>query len=280
MAESLPLEILTYILSFLPLSDQKEASLVSQAWYCAAQNALREPHRELEHQASSPKNPSPQPQDPSLLTLQALRELDLTACSAPVPPAEAVVTEPVARTYRQGLGGCGQGLSQPGALGAESLQPPQRQGLGPGSQLLAEAAASQPVQLQSAYRANTGYHWASVQATPDVRCGHVSWHQHGFCQVLPSPTAPGARARHLVPYRSSPSPLPALSFSSLCCTPNKIKKFQILPPCLKFSDSRVPPLPTSVETAQPSPQTMCRKHQRDRQLLLLAQSPAGALSGS
>ncbi|KAB1273469.1 Leucine-rich repeat-containing protein 29 [Camelus dromedarius] len=42
MAESLPLEILTYILSFLPLSDQKEASLVSQAWYCAAQNAFRE----------------------------------------------------------------------------------------------------------------------------------------------------------------------------------------------------------------------------------------------
>ncbi|XP_075851839.1 uncharacterized protein LOC105858991 isoform X2 [Microcebus murinus] len=42
MAESLPLEMLTYILSFLPLSDQKEASLVSHAWYCAAQNALRE----------------------------------------------------------------------------------------------------------------------------------------------------------------------------------------------------------------------------------------------
>ncbi|XP_076428169.1 F-box/LRR-repeat protein 4 isoform X4 [Peromyscus maniculatus bairdii] len=34
--------MLTYILSFLPLSDQKEASLVSRAWYCAAQNALRE----------------------------------------------------------------------------------------------------------------------------------------------------------------------------------------------------------------------------------------------
>ncbi|XP_023421759.1 F-box/LRR-repeat protein 2 isoform X4 [Cavia porcellus] len=42
MAESLPLEMLTYILSFLPLSDQKEASLVSRAWYCAVQNALRE----------------------------------------------------------------------------------------------------------------------------------------------------------------------------------------------------------------------------------------------
>ncbi|XP_076771869.1 uncharacterized protein LOC117722865 isoform X3 [Arvicanthis niloticus] len=42
MADSLPLEMLTYILSFLPLSDQKEASLVSRAWYCAARNALRE----------------------------------------------------------------------------------------------------------------------------------------------------------------------------------------------------------------------------------------------
>uniref|UniRef100_A0A2K6S8H4 Uncharacterized protein n=1 Tax=Saimiri boliviensis boliviensis TaxID=39432 RepID=A0A2K6S8H4_SAIBB len=42
MAESLPQEMLTYILSFLPLSDQKEASLVSWAWYRAAQNALRE----------------------------------------------------------------------------------------------------------------------------------------------------------------------------------------------------------------------------------------------
>uniref|UniRef100_A0A8D2BYZ2 F-box domain-containing protein n=1 Tax=Sus scrofa TaxID=9823 RepID=A0A8D2BYZ2_PIG len=44
MAESLPLEMLTYILSFLPLSDQKEASLVSRAWYCAARNALQESH--------------------------------------------------------------------------------------------------------------------------------------------------------------------------------------------------------------------------------------------
>lgn len=35
-------QMLTYILSFLPLSDQKEASLVSWAWCCAAQNALRE----------------------------------------------------------------------------------------------------------------------------------------------------------------------------------------------------------------------------------------------
>ncbi|XP_060041348.1 F-box/LRR-repeat protein 2 isoform X2 [Erinaceus europaeus] len=42
MAESLPLEMLTYILSFLPLPDQKEASLVNRAWYYAAQNAFRE----------------------------------------------------------------------------------------------------------------------------------------------------------------------------------------------------------------------------------------------
>uniref|UniRef100_A0A8C3VX44 Leucine rich repeat containing 29 n=1 Tax=Catagonus wagneri TaxID=51154 RepID=A0A8C3VX44_9CETA len=34
--------MLTYILSFLPLSDQKEASLVSRAWYCAARNVLQE----------------------------------------------------------------------------------------------------------------------------------------------------------------------------------------------------------------------------------------------
>lgn len=72
---------------------------------------------------------------------------------APVPPAEAAVTEPAASTHRQGLGGCGQGLPQPGALGAKSLQPPQRPGLGAGGQLLAEAAAPQPVQLQSAHGA-------------------------------------------------------------------------------------------------------------------------------
>nr|XP_020845029.1 leucine-rich repeat-containing protein 29 isoform X4 [Phascolarctos cinereus] len=42
MAESLPPEMLSYILSFLPLSDQKEASLVNQAWYYAAQSALQE----------------------------------------------------------------------------------------------------------------------------------------------------------------------------------------------------------------------------------------------
>uniref|UniRef100_A0A8C5UU38 F-box/LRR-repeat protein 15-like leucin rich repeat domain-containing protein n=1 Tax=Microcebus murinus TaxID=30608 RepID=A0A8C5UU38_MICMU len=39
------------------------------------------PSPELEHQASGPKDPSPEPQGPSLLTLQALQELDLTACS-------------------------------------------------------------------------------------------------------------------------------------------------------------------------------------------------------
>ncbi|XP_059733435.1 F-box/LRR-repeat protein 2-like isoform X3 [Bos javanicus] len=40
-----------------------------------------QPHEELEYRASSPKDPSPQPQGPSLLMLQALQELDLTACS-------------------------------------------------------------------------------------------------------------------------------------------------------------------------------------------------------
>ncbi|XP_006878961.1 PREDICTED: leucine-rich repeat-containing protein 29 [Elephantulus edwardii] len=178
MAESLPPEMITYILSFLPLSDQKEASLVSRAWYHAAQNALREqpgltsldlsgcselsdgallavsrglrrlrhlslrklqrltdvgckalgglrelqcldmaecsmvsgqelasalgsacgappplaslslaycsslkPHPELEHPAVGPKELPIQPQGPSLLMLQTLQELDLTACS-------------------------------------------------------------------------------------------------------------------------------------------------------------------------------------------------------
>ncbi|XP_053126551.1 F-box/LRR-repeat protein 20-like isoform X2 [Hemicordylus capensis] len=38
----LPVEIITYILSFLPLSDRKEASLVNQTWYFAAQDSLRQ----------------------------------------------------------------------------------------------------------------------------------------------------------------------------------------------------------------------------------------------
>nr|KAF6407394.1 leucine rich repeat containing 29 [Molossus molossus] len=38
-------------------------------------------HQELEDHASGPKDSSPQPQGPSLLMLQALQELDLTACS-------------------------------------------------------------------------------------------------------------------------------------------------------------------------------------------------------
>nr|KAF6410854.1 leucine rich repeat containing 29 [Rousettus aegyptiacus] len=45
--------------------------------YCSS----LKPHQELEHQASGPKDPSSQPQGPSLLMLQALQELDLTACS-------------------------------------------------------------------------------------------------------------------------------------------------------------------------------------------------------
>uniref|UniRef100_A0A2K6S8H5 F-box/LRR-repeat protein 15-like leucin rich repeat domain-containing protein n=1 Tax=Saimiri boliviensis boliviensis TaxID=39432 RepID=A0A2K6S8H5_SAIBB len=40
-----------------------------------------QPHAELEHQASGTKDPDPEPQGPSLLMLQALQELDLTACS-------------------------------------------------------------------------------------------------------------------------------------------------------------------------------------------------------
>ncbi|XP_023101876.1 F-box/LRR-repeat protein 20 isoform X6 [Felis catus] len=58
MAESLPQEMLTYILSFLPLSDQKEASLVSRAWYCAAQNALRETNVQYNIPVSSASLPA------------------------------------------------------------------------------------------------------------------------------------------------------------------------------------------------------------------------------
>ncbi|XP_026931767.2 F-box/LRR-repeat protein 14-like [Acinonyx jubatus] len=51
-------QMLTYILSFLPLSDQKEASLVSQAWYCAAQNALRETNVQYNIPVSSASLPA------------------------------------------------------------------------------------------------------------------------------------------------------------------------------------------------------------------------------
>uniref|UniRef100_A0A2K5EKM0 F-box/LRR-repeat protein 15-like leucin rich repeat domain-containing protein n=1 Tax=Aotus nancymaae TaxID=37293 RepID=A0A2K5EKM0_AOTNA len=45
------------------------------------------PHAELEHQASGTKDPDPKPQGPSLLMLQALQELDLTACSNGIYPS-------------------------------------------------------------------------------------------------------------------------------------------------------------------------------------------------
>uniref|UniRef100_A0A452V1V6 Leucine rich repeat containing 29 n=1 Tax=Ursus maritimus TaxID=29073 RepID=A0A452V1V6_URSMA len=50
--------MLTYILSFLPLSDQKEASLVSRAWYCAAQNALQETNVQYNIPVSSASLPA------------------------------------------------------------------------------------------------------------------------------------------------------------------------------------------------------------------------------
>eukprot|EP00069_Balaena_mysticetus_P006074 bmy_05274T0 len=98
--------------------------------------------------------PSPAP-----LTLQTLRDLDLTACSKltdasltkvlQVPRLRRLSLSLLPALNRQGLAGCGQRLPQRGALGAESLQPPQRRGLGPGSRLPAEAAPP-PVQVQSA----------------------------------------------------------------------------------------------------------------------------------
>ncbi|XP_075796666.1 uncharacterized protein LOC142831111 isoform X2 [Pelodiscus sinensis] len=39
----LPVEVITYILSFLPLADRKEASLVNRTWYFAARDSLRQP---------------------------------------------------------------------------------------------------------------------------------------------------------------------------------------------------------------------------------------------
>lgn len=64
--------------SFVPLRQQLRAKLRRNL---SSRSFLPQPHEELEHWASSPKDLSPQPQGPSLLMLQALRELDLTACS-------------------------------------------------------------------------------------------------------------------------------------------------------------------------------------------------------
>ncbi|KAJ7311961.1 hypothetical protein JRQ81_006284 [Phrynocephalus forsythii] len=38
----LPVEVITYILSFLPIPDRKEAALVNQTWYMAAQDSLHQ----------------------------------------------------------------------------------------------------------------------------------------------------------------------------------------------------------------------------------------------
>ncbi|CAM2100837.1 unnamed protein product [Caretta caretta] len=40
--QRLPVEVITYILSFLPIADRKEASLVNHTWYFAAQDSLRQ----------------------------------------------------------------------------------------------------------------------------------------------------------------------------------------------------------------------------------------------
>ncbi|KAM9121971.1 putative RNA-binding protein EEED8.10 isoform 2-T2 [Pangshura tecta] len=40
--QGLPVEVITYILSFLPIADRKEASLVNRTWYFAAQDSLRQ----------------------------------------------------------------------------------------------------------------------------------------------------------------------------------------------------------------------------------------------
>ncbi|XP_077687510.1 putative RNA-binding protein EEED8.10 isoform X2 [Eretmochelys imbricata] len=40
--QRLPVEVITYILSFLPIADRKEASMVNHTWYFAAQDSLRQ----------------------------------------------------------------------------------------------------------------------------------------------------------------------------------------------------------------------------------------------
>ncbi|XP_043382054.1 leucine-rich repeat-containing protein 29 isoform X7 [Chelonia mydas] len=40
--QRLPVEVITHILSFLPIADRKEASLVNHTWYFAAQDSLRQ----------------------------------------------------------------------------------------------------------------------------------------------------------------------------------------------------------------------------------------------
>ncbi|XP_012868318.1 PREDICTED: leucine-rich repeat-containing protein 29-like isoform X3 [Dipodomys ordii] len=59
-------------------------------------------HAELKHQASDSTDPSPQPQGPSLLKLQALQELDLTACSKLTDASLAKVTlDAITRACKQ-----------------------------------------------------------------------------------------------------------------------------------------------------------------------------------
>uniref|UniRef100_A0A8C5WZ44 F-box domain-containing protein n=1 Tax=Laticauda laticaudata TaxID=8630 RepID=A0A8C5WZ44_LATLA len=61
----LPVEVIAYILSFLPISDRKEASLVNRTWYFAAQDSLRQDSTVLSLAEALSKN---------------LRVLDLSSC--------------------------------------------------------------------------------------------------------------------------------------------------------------------------------------------------------
>lgn len=77
-----------------------------------------QPHGELEPQALRHKEP-PQPQGPSLLALQALQELDLTACSKLSDASLAKVGLGCGQAGAGGWGGRARGLGPP-TVGLES----------------------------------------------------------------------------------------------------------------------------------------------------------------
>ncbi|KAL0622143.1 Leucine-rich repeat-containing protein 29 [Plecturocebus cupreus] len=108
-----------------------------------------QPHAELEHQASGTKEPDPEPQGPSLLMLQALQELDLTACSKLTDASLAKVLQfPQVKQLSLSLL---PALTDRGLVAVARGCPSLERHLS--DELLAKAAAPQPVQLQSAHRA-------------------------------------------------------------------------------------------------------------------------------
>ncbi|XP_065272878.1 uncharacterized protein LOC135888994 [Emys orbicularis] len=91
-------QVITYILSFLPIADRKEASLVNHTWYFAAQDSLRQPH---------------------------LTVLDLTGCSELSDRAALAVSAGLRALQSLGLGKL-QRLTDGGFLGIAELRNLQR----------------------------------------------------------------------------------------------------------------------------------------------------------